>query len=71
MTFDQYCEGTLGKENANKLLAGIDEKELERQRDAFDYGRRSVVMEVADYFGWSHTFEEIDRILHKIEVLPI
>lgn len=68
MTFDEYCEYTLGVVNANALLTEMNEKELQRQRDAFDYGRRSVIMELQEIFGLtSYSYSEIDGILKKIE----
>ena len=70
MTFDEYCEYTLGVVNANALLTGMDEKELRRQRDAFDYGRRSVIMELSEIFGLvQYSFSEMDGILKKIETM--
>ena len=68
MTFDEYCEYTLGVVKANALLTEMNEKELQRQRDAFDYGRRSVIMELQEIFGLtSYSYSEIDGILKKIE----
>ena len=70
MTFDEYCEYTLGVVNANALLTEMNEKELQRQRDAFDYGRRSVIMELSEIFGTvQYSFEKMDNILKKIETM--
>lgn len=69
MTVEEYC--TYVDVNAEKALKTENEREKEMIQKAFDLGRRSVVMEIADYFGLAHSYEEIDRILHKIEVLPI
>ena len=70
MTFDEYCEYTRGIVNANALLTGMNEKELQQQRDAFDYGRRSVIMELSEIFGLvQYSFAEMDGILKKIETL--
>ena len=67
MTIDEYCEDC-GK-SAKQAFETQSEREKELMRKAFNFGRRSVIMEIMDYFGFCCTYNDFDRILGKISVL--
>ena len=67
MSVDEYCE-ICGK-SAKQALETQSEREKELIRNAFDFGRRSVIMEIMDYFGFCCTYDDFDRILGKIHCL--
>ena len=67
MTIDEYCEDC-GK-SAKQKFEEQSERDKEIMRKAFDFGRRSVIMEIMDYFDICSTYDEYDRILGKISRL--
>ena len=67
MTLDEYLEDC-GKSAKQKFeRQSVRDKEI--MRKAFDFGRRSVIMEIMDYFDICSTYDEYDRILGKISRL--
>lgn len=65
MTIDEYCEDC-GK-SAKQKFEEQSERDKELMRNASNFGRRSVIMEIMnDIYG---TFDEYDRILGKISGL--
>ena len=56
MSVDEYCE-ICGK-SAKQALETQSEREKELIRNAFDFGRRSVIMEIMDYFGFCCTYHD-------------
>ena len=67
MTLDEYLEDC-GK-SAKQKFERQSERDKEIMRKAFDFGRRSVIMEIMDFFDSCCTYDEYDRILGKISVL--
>ena len=67
MTIEEYCTDC-GK-SAKHKFEEQSERDKELMRNAFNFGRRSVIMEIMDYFDICGTYDEYDRILGKISVL--
>lgn len=59
MTIDEYCENC-GK-SARQKFEEQSERDKELMRNAFNFGRRSVIMEIMDCFDICCTYDKYEN----------